>query len=99
MLWSAPRSGSTAFFRMMAERGDLTMVHEPFSYLAEFGCTDVAGEHITSAAGLISVLTSLGPGRHVFAKEATGRHNPEVLADRQFLTASARHTFLDPAPA
>ena len=25
---------------MMAERGDFTVVHEPFSYLAEFGYTD-----------------------------------------------------------
>jgi hypothetical protein len=31
MLWSSPRSRSTAFFRMMAERGDFTAVHEPFS--------------------------------------------------------------------
>jgi hypothetical protein len=42
MLWSAPRSRSTAFFRMMAERGDFMMVHEPFSYLAEFGYADKA---------------------------------------------------------
>ncbi|HEX4431508.1 MAG TPA: hypothetical protein VHZ96_19725 [Frankiaceae bacterium] len=54
MLWSAPRSRSTAFFRMMAERGDFTVVHEPFSYLAELGYADVAGERITSAAGLES---------------------------------------------
>jgi len=27
MLWSAPRSRSTAFFAMMAERGDFTVVH------------------------------------------------------------------------
>lgn len=47
MLWSAPRSRSTAFFRMMAERGDFTVVHEPFSYLAEFGYADVAGSPTT----------------------------------------------------
>ena len=41
MLWATPRSRSTAFFRMMAERGDFTVVHEPFSYLAEFGYADV----------------------------------------------------------
>jgi hypothetical protein len=29
MLWSAPRSRSTAFYRMMIERGDFTAVHEP----------------------------------------------------------------------
>jgi hypothetical protein len=41
MLWRVPRSRSTAFFRMMAERGDFTVVHEPFSYLVMHGHTDV----------------------------------------------------------
>lgn len=31
-LWSVPRSISTAFERMMMERGDFTIIHEPFSY-------------------------------------------------------------------
>jgi Sulfotransferase domain len=79
---------------MMAERGDFTMVHEPFSYLAEFGQADIAGERVTSAAGLISVLTSLGRDGRVFAKETTGRRYPEVLADQQFLASGARHAFL-----
>jgi len=39
MLWSVPRSRSTAFFRMMAERGDFSVVHEPFSYLVMDGHT------------------------------------------------------------
>jgi hypothetical protein len=47
MLWASPRSRSTAFFRMMAERGDFTMVHEPFSYLAEFGYASIADQRIT----------------------------------------------------
>jgi hypothetical protein len=93
MLWGTPRSRSTAFFRMMAERGDFTVVHEPFSYLAEFGHADVAGEHATSAGDLIDVLGALARGGRVFAKETTGRRYPEVLADRQFLE-SAWHTFL-----
>jgi hypothetical protein len=29
MLWSAPRSRSTAFYRMMTERGDFTAVQLP----------------------------------------------------------------------
>ncbi|HUD39315.1 MAG TPA: hypothetical protein VMR14_20630 [Streptosporangiaceae bacterium] len=49
MLWSAPRSRSTAFFRMMIERGDFVCVHEPFSYLAEFGHVDLEGTRYTSA--------------------------------------------------
>ena len=93
MLWSAPRSRSTAFFRMMAERGDFTVVHEPFSYLAEFGYTDVARTRVTSAAGLLAVLPDLGSRGHVFAKETTGRRYPEVLGSPEFL-AGAVHTFL-----
>jgi len=31
-LWSVPRSISTGFERMMMERGDFTVIHEPFSY-------------------------------------------------------------------
>lgn len=94
MLWGTPRSRSTAFFRMMAERGDFTVVHEPFSYLAEFGSADIAGERVTSASDLIGALGSLARRGRVFAKETTGRWYPEVLADPRFLADGARHTFL-----
>jgi hypothetical protein len=43
MLWSAPRSRSTAFYRMMIERGDFTGVHEPFSHVAVFGNVEISG--------------------------------------------------------
>jgi hypothetical protein len=94
MLWSAPRSRSTAFFRMMAERGDFTVVHEPFSYLAEFGSAQAGGVRVTSAPGLFTALRSLAAAGPVFAKETTGRRYPEVLAERAFLAADAVHTFL-----
>ena len=32
-LWTHPRSISTAFERVMIERGDFNVLHEPFSYL------------------------------------------------------------------
>lgn len=32
-LWTHPRSVSTAFERVMMERGDFKILHEPFSYL------------------------------------------------------------------
>ena len=32
MLWAHPRSVSTAFERVMRERGDVTVFHEPFMY-------------------------------------------------------------------
>jgi hypothetical protein len=94
MLWRAPRSRSTAFFRMMAERGDFVMVHEPFSYLAEFGHVDIAGERITAPGDLIGALSSLACRGRVFVKETTGRRYPEVLADQRFLVSGAVHTFL-----
>ncbi len=94
MLWSAPRGRSTAFFRMMVERGDFTVVHEPFSYLAEFGHADVAGARVTSAPSLIGSLRSLASSRPVFVKETTGKRYPEVLSSPEFLGAGAVHTFL-----
>jgi hypothetical protein len=94
MLWSAPRSRSTAFFRMMAERGDFTVVHEPFSYLAEFGYADVGGTRVRSAPDLLAALRDLASHQAVFAKETTGRRYPEVLAEPDFLATGAVHTFL-----
>jgi hypothetical protein len=94
MLWSAPRSRSTAFLRMMAQRGDCTVVHEPFSYLAEFGYADAGGVRVSSAAELLGALRTQAVLRPVFAKETTGRRYPEVLGDAEFLGSGARHAFL-----
>jgi sulfotransferase family protein len=94
VLWSAPRSRSTAFFRMMAERGDFTPVHEPFSYLAEFGYVEIDGVRVTSEPELIDRLRSLAARGPVFIKDTTDERYPGVLADRRFLAADAVHTFL-----
>jgi len=99
MLWSAPRARSTAFFRMMIERGYFTGVHEPFSYLAEFGYAEAGGVRVTSAPELIAALSSAARVRPVFAKETTGRRYPEVLASPGFLAGDAVHTFLIRHPA
>src|SRR5690348_15151778 len=90
MLWSVPRGRSTAFFRMMAERGDFTVVHEPFSYLVMYGHTDVAGTRASSGPDVIRALLKL-PGQ-VFTKETTGFRSPEFVASPQFL---AQTEFLD----
>lgn len=91
MLWSAPRSRSTAFFRMMAERGDFTVAHEPFSYLMMHGHADVGGTRVRSEADLIEALLEL-PGP-VFAKETTGVRYSKVVATPEFLDGMT-HTFL-----
>ena len=86
------RSRSTAFFRMMIERGDFTAVHEPFSYLAELGYAALAGTRITSAPALLSGLRQLAARRPVFVKETTGGF--ESLFE--VFTEAARLTGHDP---
>lgn len=90
-LWSAPRSRSTAFERMMRERGDFTVLHEPFSHLANYGSTTVDGAEIRSEPELLAALRRL-PGP-VFFKDTTDFYYPHLLADTAFL-AEATHTFL-----
>lgn len=91
MLWSVPRGRSTAFFRMMAERGDFEVVHEPFSYLVMHGHTDVGGTRVGSEPDLVRALLKL-PGQ-VFTKETTGVRYPQVLGTPEFLDGLT-HTFL-----
>lgn len=98
-LWSAPRCRSTAFFRMMVERGDYTSVHEPFSYLAEFGTSKVGDEVVRTEAELIAAIRKLSTTGPVFFKDTTDERYPGVLADREFLRSDARHTFIIRDPA
>lgn len=93
-LWSAPRCRSTAFFRMMSERGDFTAVHEPFSYLAEFGVSEVGSVKATTEQELLAALRQLAVDQPVFFKDTTDERYPGVLADRPFLATDARHVFL-----
>jgi len=93
-LWSAPRSRSTAFFRMMAERGDFAVVHEPFSYLAEFGRTAVDGETVHTERDLIESLRRMGGRAPVFFKDTTDERYPGLLEDTRFLRDDAAHTFI-----
>lgn len=77
----------------MAERGDLVVLHEPFSNLADYGETDAGGRTFRSPRALLAWLLGQADGRDVFLKETTDRRHDEVMADRRFL-AEARHAFL-----
>ncbi|MDX5461815.1 hypothetical protein [Micromonospora tulbaghiae] len=90
-MWSAPRSRSTAFERMMMERGDFTVLHEPFSHVMDFGSATVLDRQVTSEKELLSTLKEL-PGR-VFFKDTTDFHYPELLNDKPFLRDGV-HTFI-----
>jgi hypothetical protein len=77
----------------MAERGDLTVLHEPFGNLKNYGETDVGGRTFGSAAEVLAWLRGEGHDRDVFFKETMDHQHDKVLADRPFL-AEARHAFL-----
>ncbi|GAA2581421.1 sulfotransferase family protein [Actinomadura fulvescens] len=92
-LWSAPRSRSTAFLRMMAERGDYTVVHEPFSQVVDFGRVMVGEREVRDEAAAIAALRALSTRAPVFFKDTTDFAFPGVLADADFL-AETTHTFI-----
>lgn len=99
-LWSPPRCRSTAFWRIVAERGDFVTLHEPFNDLADHGRTDVAGHTVHTEDELIATMSALARTRPVFFKETTEYLYPAVLADETFLRRTT-HTFLirDPREA
>jgi Sulfotransferase domain len=77
----------------MAERGDLTVLHEPFGNLKNYGETDAGGRTFGSAAQLLAWLRGEARDRDVFLKDTMDNQYDDVLADRRFL-AEARHAFL-----
>jgi hypothetical protein len=92
-LWSAPRTRSTAFFRSMVERGDMTVLHEPFCKLRDFGETDAGARTFDSPLSLLAWLRDETHNMRVFLKDHAPTYYPDVLADRRFL-AETRHAFL-----
>lgn len=75
----------------MRERGDFTVLHEPFSHLANYGSTTVDGREVRSEPELLKVLKAIaGP---VFFKDTTDFHYSHLLRDEEFL-GGVTHTFL-----
>ncbi|PRX96518.1 hypothetical protein CLV72_10741 [Allonocardiopsis opalescens] len=83
---------------MMVERGDYTVLHEPFSHVADFGRTVVDGEEVRDEAELIRRLRGLPADRRVFFKDTTDFRYAAALADEEFWRAGA-HTFIIREPA
>ncbi|AZM55246.1 sulfotransferase family protein [Streptomyces sp. WAC 01529] len=99
-LWSAPRCRSTAFMRMMTERGDHVVVHEPLSRVVDFGEVEVGDRIAHSEQEVLAELRAIAAHKPVFFKDTTDFAYPALLADKAFLSA-ATHTFIirDPAEA
>lgn len=98
VLWSAPRSRSTAFERMMVERGDHQVVHEPFSHVVDFGACDVGSVTPSDQFSVMSALVDLSARGPVFVKDTTDFRYVDLLADKDFLRRCT-HTFLIREPA
>ncbi|TCC06324.1 sulfotransferase family protein [Kribbella soli] len=99
VVWAVPRSRSTALARVMIERGDLEVVHEPFSYLAAQGVYQLAGRELRSAREILDVLLEqASAGRRFFVKETTDYRYDDLLADERF-AADLTHAFMIRHPA
>ncbi|MFC5750153.1 sulfotransferase family protein [Actinomadura rugatobispora] len=99
VLWAVPRSRSTAFLRIMLERGDLEVVHEPFSYLQMDGHFDVAGRRVTSTTELLDVMFEVNANkRRVFVKDTSDYDYTPLLEDER-LFGDVVNTFMIREPA
>lgn len=106
-LWTHPRSISTAFERVMMERGDFAILHEPFSYLyyvkgetATIGQQFVDPSHPTDYAGIRAHILAAGAERPSFFKDMCAHCGDKLVEDDTLLT-KLTNTFLirDPAKA
>lgn len=87
VLWAVPRSRSTAFLRIMLERGDLEVAHEPFSYLQRDGHFELAGRRVTSAIELLDVMFEVNANeRRVFAKDTSDYKYAPLLEDKRLFS-------------
>ncbi|MFF3445282.1 phenylalanine 4-monooxygenase [Streptosporangium sp. NPDC002721] len=96
-LWSSPRCLSTAFLRMMIERGDCAVVNEPFSSIAVCGHALIDGEKASDPIELIERLRELSRRTHVFVKETT-EYRYDII-DHPDFAQFGRHTFMIRDPA
>jgi hypothetical protein len=95
-LWAHPRSRSTALERMMMERGDVTVLHEPLVTLLDEGrVTTVDGPALESVAAVVTQAKSL-PGT-VFVKDTTEHRFTDHLGPE--LAAGITHTFVVREPS
>ncbi len=98
-LWGAPRTVSTAFERMMRERGDHEVVFEPFAAHYYFSTDrrssrfdgEVAPERSHDFDAILDHLLGIARARQVFVKDMA--YHVVHRADDRFLSRF-RHTFI-----
>jgi hypothetical protein len=77
VLWTVPRTASTAFERMVIERGDHRVFDEPFSRHYYFGPAKVSGRYD-------EVLPCSSPGEILAAIEAAATEQPVFVKDMAY---------------
>lgn len=104
-LWTHPRSISTAFERVMMERGDFKILHEPFSYLyyvkgdsASIGQEYIDPSHPTDYEDIKKLLLTTAESTSVFFKDMCAHCSPDLLVDTKLLSRLT-NTFLIRNPA
>ncbi|MFI6601487.1 sulfotransferase family protein [Nonomuraea sp. NPDC050536] len=98
VMWAHSRSASTAFLRMMIERGDVAVLHEPFLALTEEGSLELPGG--VTARSEKELLDRLKERQEpVFVKEVLDYEYPHLFGHPEDL-AGIVHTFIvrDPKP-
>jgi len=102
-LWATPRTVSTAFERMMIERGDHLVLDEPWSRAYYFGPERVSDRYgltfpESTYAAVEAGVIGAGGGTPVFVKDMAYHAAPGITDDA---LASMTHTFLirDPLAA
>ncbi|NUR88562.1 MAG: sulfotransferase family protein [Nonomuraea sp.] len=98
VMWAHSRSASTAFLRMMIERGDVAVLHEPFLAVTEEGevaLPSADGGQVTarSEKELLALLAELARVRPVFVKEVLDYEYPHLFGHPEDL-AGITHTFM-----
>jgi hypothetical protein len=83
---------STAFLRMMLERGDHEVFHEPFSSIVVQGRTTVGERTATSHDELLKLLEERARERPVFVKETTEYDYLTTGGER--IPEAGRHSFI-----
>jgi len=103
--WTYPRTISTAFERIMIERGDLRVFHEPFSYLyyvhganATIAQEYVDPEHPRTFSDIKKMILSAGEKGPVFFKDMAAHCLDHLIGDEAFM-AQLHNTFLIRDPA
>jgi hypothetical protein len=98
-LWAHPRSMSTATERIMRERGDLDVLHEPFMYDyyvgqgRDFPGFEPVPGHPTTYDGICDMLQERAETGPVFFKDMAFYVVPRMLEDNEMLRRIT-HVFL-----